>query len=747
MRIKRFREMSVKRQYIIKFLIAVLLPVFAAEAAFFRVHLKTVKSDAVNLAYTCMEQAQDMLDNHLKQLTQIGLKLQGNSGFFASTLKEDAWRRTQIKAELLIYSIANRLGDNIQIYYQAFDGVYSTEGFTDLTVFLKNQHKLRDDEVERFKAALLLPRTPGFYKFHVAQGDALVYMIPLEYSGKASHTTLFFFIYSDKIRSIYDECMQNSIKGQIALFDTNDQLLFSTFDNLFSMRGEAYRRDQLDGVQLQDGKYTILTHVSPQTNWRSVCAIAEKDFANGIRHQQSVLTQIGVAVLLVGGILAVLLAYSSYRPIGKIYQQVGGQQYKKANEIDDIMTAVSVTQENNEQLQQIIERNTPLLVDRAMDRFLNGLYDADACLAQLETVNIDMRFSYFAVVAIAAARKAEISRISETHQYVVQFANDISTENASELSGIVLERDYENTILWILNTPNEWDVRDHTDELMKKLKSSGVDEIICMGVGRVYGRFADVVKSYADAMICIEQMRFKEEHGIVSYDDIIAEEKPGVTSEIAEKRLRFIQSIRQGNNKEAIEQLAEIEKRMGESYLLARYMLVDIVNAVVHLAYEVSGQQFEADLKRVLQIRGIPQAIQDLAGLTEKLCSCVAQQRMESSKQLGENMVKYVQEHFAQSDISLDSVAEYFGLSSYYVSRFFGQYTGVPFREYITRMRMEYAQKLLSQGDMPVRDIVQKIGYSDTSTFNKRFKKYVGVTPGSFRTGKNTDADSDANEE
>ena len=59
--------------------------------------------------------------------------------------------------------------------------------------------------------------------------------------------------------------------------------------------------------------------------------------------------------------------------------------------------------------------------------------------------------------------------------------------------------------------------------------------------------------------------------------------------------------------------------------------------------------------------------------------------------------------------------------------------TGENLKSYITRLRMEEAKKLLTQTALPLYEIVSRIGYLDVSSFIRKFKKEVGMTPGEYR--------------
>lgn len=86
--------------------------------------------------------------------------------------------------------------------------------------------------------------------------------------------------------------------------------------------------------------------------------------------------------------------------------------------------------------------------------------------------------------------------------------------------------------------------------------------------------------------------------------------------------------------------------------------------------------------------------------------------------------------------ISLDEAAEYANMSSCYFSKFFKKITGMNFITYVTDSKIEAAQEMLLDTDMPVINIAYELSYSETNYFSKAFKKKVGVTPTEFREGR-----------
>ena len=83
--------------------------------------------------------------------------------------------------------------------------------------------------------------------------------------------------------------------------------------------------------------------------------------------------------------------------------------------------------------------------------------------------------------------------------------------------------------------------------------------------------------------------------------------------------------------------------------------------------------------------------------------------------------------------LSLETVADKIGVSTYYLSRLFKQELGLTFIEYLTGVRMKSASILAKNTRMSVNEIAAKVGYNNTTYFARVFKKYSGKSLSEFR--------------
>jgi len=83
--------------------------------------------------------------------------------------------------------------------------------------------------------------------------------------------------------------------------------------------------------------------------------------------------------------------------------------------------------------------------------------------------------------------------------------------------------------------------------------------------------------------------------------------------------------------------------------------------------------------------------------------------------------------------VDLDRTAAVAGLSPFHFLRVFARVTGVTPHQYLLRLRLRHAARLLADDALPVTEIAFEVGFGDLSNFVRSFHRAAGVSPRRFR--------------
>ena len=91
-------------------------------------------------------------------------------------------------------------------------------------------------------------------------------------------------------------------------------------------------------------------------------------------------------------------------------------------------------------------------------------------------------------------------------------------------------------------------------------------------------------------------------------------------------------------------------------------------------------------------------------------------------------IVRYVTEHYSEP-LTIGDMANMCGLNHVYFGTLFKQNTGYSFRQYLMKIRLNYAENMLMSGEYNVNEVSLACGFSDVCYFSREYKACKGMTP------------------
>jgi len=93
---------------------------------------------------------------------------------------------------------------------------------------------------------------------------------------------------------------------------------------------------------------------------------------------------------------------------------------------------------------------------------------------------------------------------------------------------------------------------------------------------------------------------------------------------------------------------------------------------------------------------------------------------------------RYIDEHFSTVCSPVD-VADVHGINVRYLSRLFKRFGNITPHEYIMRLKLNKAARLLLTSHLSVKQVAQRVGFEDPYHFSRNFKKFHGLAPRHYR--------------
>lgn len=176
-----------------------------------------------------------------------------------------------------------------------------------------------------------------------------------------------------------------------------------------------------------------------------------------------------------------------------------------------------------------------------------------------------------------------------------------------------------------------------------------------------------------------------------------------------------------------------------QSLLFRQYVTTDMYFTAVSMLEGLGYENGEL-AKHCGEIRDINKVLSSVESnkeyLKKVLTTAIDLREAVSRKKyhsLLEDAKNYIQQHYDDANISLNSVAASVNLSPNHFSSIFSQEMGKTFVEYLTFVRMEKAKELLRTSSLKSAEIAYAVGYKDAHYFSYLFKKNQDCTPKEYR--------------
>lgn len=286
-----------------------------------------------------------------------------------------------------------------------------------------------------------------------------------------------------------------------------------------------------------------------------------------------------------------------------------------------------------------------------------------------------------------------------------------------------------------------WELTDECDRFCRYARRV-LGAVVTIGVGQVCRSILELPQSYSSAREAVSYRALYGASRAINIKEIVPQNMGGPIPSGEEELSVLFRMVRVGSEEEVTEAVGRYLKHTlspekslqhHQAGLMELLTMLFRFSANNELRMEGQGEDMGKLYGSLLDME--PDALHRwLLETSLSFREQLIRVRSRSTESLVSKAKEYVQNHYSEADLSLNSVCAALGVSNSYFSTIFKKETGDSFIGYLTDFRMERAARLLIGSNEKSYIVASQVGYADPNYFSYVFKKQFGVSPSKYRT-------------
>ena len=268
-----------------------------------------------------------------------------------------------------------------------------------------------------------------------------------------------------------------------------------------------------------------------------------------------------------------------------------------------------------------------------------------------------------------------------------------------------------------------------------------IDGHITISISAVHNQVLSLNSAYTEATRVMEYQLTdrKLENTVMNYAEMIKANQMCYLFTV-EDEVEIMGLMKSGKSEEAVLKVNSLcEKNIllfNGNHELANCLVMNLVSCVLQVENGMKNREKLSDpiiwMKQVTKIVSVYDRVKLINQRIQQICSLIVDTRANKDNDFVKQIQAYIMNNYQMEGLGNSEIADYFGISSGYLSTFFKENTGVKLTDYIHQLRVEKAKELLVLSNLNVEQISSAVG-CNSLTLRRLFKKYVGISPIQYR--------------
>ena len=406
-------------------------------------------------------------------------------------------------------------------------------------------------------------------------------------------------------------------------------------------------------------------------------------------------------------------------------------------------------QQEDVELRRLLEQSKPLFIDKFKGELFSGLYKDEA--------EIWEKIDYFKVSLVKGQYVIIIVEIDDYEKTIggQDFEKrELFSVRVSRIIKSIAEK-FDNC-LWMKTDNNHWalllskstnaslqlrieeQAYSISETLLDSLNSNGISA--SSGISLTFDNLTAANEMFQQAFYALN-FKFNLGKGqIICFEDIqVDPQELSIELNSIQKELRdILTSDKPVKGEQFIEQLfLKINKNTSQytvkNLCFSVVICMQIVLSDLNISFESIFGKEQLIWEKLMKFETIFDVKQWLINIIAAVVEFLTNKSTNQSKRIIESLKKSINRNYHKA-ITVKSIADELYYNANYLNNIFKHETGETILEYITKVRIENARKLLmDHPEMKMYEVCQAVGYSHESYFRNIFRQYTGLNPKEFR--------------
>ncbi len=689
---------------------------------------ESYKKNIVVGHYNTLKYIQDIIDKEIKGLFVLSNTISYDRDLSYFKLSENPHEAYMAVQKLKNYFLINSFVNKIIISFYNDKYLYTSEGS-----YTKNNYINYNDN-EYNKNINISAMIDGKIKPRIINTDNTIlfsYKYP-SYAMSSSGVLIY-----EVVKDNFKKLLKINYAGQEnfnLVFDTEKNFLISSLeikdDWIFDIESDLKNKNNehnrekifdIEGekflMQVSSSEITGLTYVSLISNNRALAPF----YASRLSLIYSF-----ALIYLISIILSLFVSKKNYNPFNNMKKIL-----LKGSDGLGIQNEVLWMQNTLISMNQMIDEQKLAFKNNSINKLIQNKYTTlNMFISEMEQSGFYFPYSLFGFIILQFEN-------DEDKNFILKQINLIDYDKLK-----IVQKDsmFTQQILFLYNTClDEVSLNLLLKNTFEILKQDGRFNLT-MCVGTSGDNISDVNDSLMEAFGALEYQFVIGKNKIIFYSDLKLDgdfERPLTAADL--DTISF--SIYSGDIKNitsTINNIIDTHNIRNLSLLNAKSLIYQIANRVLRTIDEILQKKalplsLSSELHQQLYMGSIDEMMDSIYAVLKDIEPIIKKDNEQKSSKTVKMAQEIINSGFMNSGLSVQDIADDLEISLSYLSRVFKKHLSKTILEYITEKRIEMAKKLLKETNICIKEIMEKVGYFDLSSFTRKFKNMTGVTPGNYR--------------